>query len=57
MKRIEHTLASAAVHRAPSCLGAGETRYRSIFVCLLAATALLCSMQVEATEASAQTSL
>lgn len=30
---------------------------RSIFVCLLAATALLCSVQVGATEASAQTNL
>ena len=58
MKRIEHTMASAAVHRAPSDRRAGETaRYRSIFGCLLAATALLCSVQVGAAEASAKTNL
>ena len=58
MKRIEHTRASAAVHRAPSDRRAGETaRYPSIFGCLLAATALLCSVQVGAAEVSAQTNL
>lgn len=58
MKKIEHNMASAAVHRVPSYRGAGETaRYRSIFVCLLAATALLGSVQVGAAEASAQTNL
>lgn len=58
MKRIEHTMASAAVHPAHSYRRAVEAaRYRSIFCCLLAATALLCSVQVGATEASAQTNL
>lgn len=58
MKRIEHTMASAAGGRVPTYRRAGgAARYRSIFFYLLAATAFLCSVQVGASEASAQTNL
>lgn len=58
MKRIEHTMASAAVHPAPSDRRAVETsRCLSIVGCMLAATALLCSVQAGAVEATAQTNL
>jgi len=58
MNRIERTMASAAVRRAPSGRWAGETaRRRCIFGCMLAATTLMCAVPVGTVAASAQTSL
>lgn len=57
MNRIERTMASAAVRRAPSGRWAGETaRRRCILGCMLAAIALICAVPVAA-EDSAQTNL
>lgn len=57
MNRIERTMASAAVRRAPSGRWAGETaRRRCLFGCMLAATALMCAVPVAA-EDSAQANL
>ena len=58
MNRIERTMASAAVRRAPSGRWAGETaRRRCIFGCMLAATALMFTVPVGTAAASVQTSL
>ena len=58
MNRIERTMASAVVRRAPSSRRAsGKARRCCIFGGMLAATALMCAVPVGAAEASAQTSL
>ena len=58
MKRIEHTMAAAAVHPTPPHRRAvATTRCPSIVGCMLAATALLCSVQVGAVDTTAQTNL
>jgi hypothetical protein len=58
MNRIEHTMASAAVRRAPSGRRAGGTDCRRcIFGCMLAATAMMCAAPVGAAADSAQANL
>jgi hypothetical protein len=58
MNRIEHTMASAAVRRAPSGRRAGGTDCRHcIFGCMLAAIALMCAVPAGAAADSAQANL